>query len=77
MSELDKILKLGKKDIEALSYEDARAMLSTVVDGLDDSQLPLSDLMKLWDIGEQIANVCDTQLKAAAEKLNDGLPSEE
>ena len=77
MSELDTILKLSKKDIEALSYEDARAMLSTVVDGLDDSQLPLSDLMKLWEIGEQIANVCDTQLKAAAEKLNDGLPSEE
>ncbi len=77
MSELDTILKLSKKDIEALSYEEARAMLSTVVDGLDDSQLPLSDLMKLWEIGEQIANVCDTQLKAAAEKLNDGLPSEE
>jgi exodeoxyribonuclease VII small subunit len=52
-------------------------MLSTVVDGLDDSQLPLSDLMKLWEIGEQIASVCDNQLKAAAEKLNDGLPSEE
>ncbi|MEY4348249.1 MAG: Exonuclease small subunit [Actinomycetota bacterium] len=77
MSDLDKILKLSKKDIEALSYEDARAMLSTVVDGLDDSQLPLSDLMKLWEIGEQIATVCDGQLKAAAEKLNDGLPSEE
>ncbi|MEY4323155.1 MAG: Exonuclease small subunit [Actinomycetota bacterium] len=77
MSDLDKILKLTKKDIDGLSYEDARSMLSTVVDGLDDSQLPLSDLMKLWEIGEQIASVCDNQLKAAAEKLNDGLPSEE
>ncbi len=77
MSDLAKVLKLTKKDIEALSYEDARNLLSEVVDGLDDSQLPLSDLMKLWELGEQIAAVCDTQLKAAAEKLNDGLPSEE
>jgi exodeoxyribonuclease VII small subunit len=77
MSDLAKVLKLTKKDIEALSYEDARNLLSEVVDGLDDSQLPLSDLMKLWELGEQIAEVCDTQLKAAAEKLNDGLPSEE
>ena len=77
MSELDKVLKLSKKEIEALSYEDARNLLSEVVAGLDDSSLPLSELMKLWEIGEQIAQVCDTQLKAAAEKLNDGLPSEE
>jgi exodeoxyribonuclease VII small subunit len=77
MSDIKTIHKLTAADIEKLSYEDARNKLAEVVEALDDSTLPLSDLMKLWEIGENIAKVCEMQLKLASEKLNDGLPSED
>lgn len=75
MSDLKKLLALTDADIAALSYENARELLTTVVDALDDSTLPLSDLMKLWEIGEKITKVAEAHLAAAAEKLSDGLPS--
>jgi len=76
MSELTDILALSASDISALSYESARDMLTVVVEGLDDSTLPLTDLMKLWEVGEKISAVCETQLEAAAIKLEDGLPTD-
>ncbi|MEY4067620.1 MAG: Exonuclease small subunit [Actinomycetota bacterium] len=75
MSDLKKLLALSESDIAALPYESARELLTTVVDALDDSTLPLSDLMKLWEIGEKITAVCEAHLAAAAEKLADGLPA--
>lgn len=75
MSDLKKLLSLTPEQVSELSYEDARDLLNTVVEALDDSSLPLSDLMSLWSIGEKITAVCESHLAAAAEKLNDGLPS--
>ena len=75
MSDLKKLQSLSPDDIASLSYEAARDLLNTVVESLDDSTLPLSDLMALWAIGEKITAVCEAHLAAAAEKLNDGLPS--
>ena len=75
MSDLKKLQSLSPDDIASLSYEAARDLLNTVVESLDDSTLPLSDLMALWAIGEKITAVCEARLAAAAEKLNDGLPS--
>lgn len=77
MSDLKKLLSLTPDQIAELSYEQARDLLSTVVEALDDSTLPLSDLMALWGTGEKITAVCEAHLAAAAEKLNDGLPSGE
>lgn len=75
MSEPQELLSLTPEQISALSYENARDMLNDVVQALDDSSLPLSDLMKLWEIGNAITKVCEGHLSVAAEKLNDGLPS--
>lgn len=75
MSDLKKLVSMTDADIAALSYENARELLTTVVEALDDSALPLSELMKLWEIGEKITKVCEAHLAAAAEKLADGLPS--
>lgn len=75
MSDLKKLLTLTDDQINELSYEKARDLLTTVVEALDDSALPLSDLMKLWEVGEKITAVCEGHLTAAAEKLADGLPS--
>ncbi len=74
--EIEQIVALAEKQIKELSYEEARDALEVVVEALDDASLPLSELMKLWEVGEKIAAVCETQLKAAAKKLDDGLPTE-
>ena len=75
MSAPEELLALTAEQIAALSYENARDMLNDVVEALDDSSLPLSELMKLWEIGNAITKVCEAHLAVAAEKLNDGLPS--
>jgi exodeoxyribonuclease VII small subunit len=72
---IDDILKLDSKTVESYSYEQARELLDEVVNALDDSSLPLSQLMKLWEIGEVIAKVCQNHLEQAAKKLDDGLPT--
>jgi exodeoxyribonuclease VII small subunit len=64
-------LELDDKAIAALSYEAARELLDEVVSALDDSSLPLGNLMQLWETGEKIAKVCDAHLTKAAEKLED------
>lgn len=74
--EISEIVELNEKQIKELSYEDARDALEVVVEALDDAELPLSELMKLWEVGEKIAAICEKHLQAAAKKLNDGLPTE-
>lgn len=74
--EIAEILELTEKQIKELSYESARDALEVVVEALDNAELPLSELMKLWEVGEKIAAVCESQLKQAAKRLNDGLPTE-
>lgn len=73
--DIEAILKLDSKSVESYSYEQARELLDEVVNALDDSSLPLSQLMKLWEIGEVIAKVCQAHLEHAAKKLDDGLPT--
>lgn len=72
---IEDIVKLDSKTVESYSYEQARELLDEVVNALDDSSLPLSQLMKLWEIGEVIAKVCQNHLEQAAKKLDDGLPT--
>ena len=71
MSDLENLLKLSDSDIAELNYEAARALLDQIVTALDDSNLPLGNLMQLWETGEKIAKVCDAHLTKAAEKLED------
>ena len=71
MTDIKNVLKLTAAEASALTYEQARELLDTVVEALEDSTLPLADLMKLWEVGEQIAKVCETQLDAAAKQIKD------
>lgn len=77
MADIKEVLQLSAEQVQQLTYESARDLLDVVVAALEDSKLPLAELMKLWEVGEQIAKVCETQLQAAAVKLDDGLPSED
>ena len=76
MPEISDVMKLSSDQVQKLSYESARDLLDVVVAALEDSKLPLADLMKLWEVGEQIAKVCEAQLHAASVRLEDGLPTE-
>lgn len=76
MMSIDEVIALTDSAISELSYEQSRDLLQLVVESLDDSDLPLSQLMKLWEVGEKISSVCGAHLEAAATKLNDGLPTD-
>lgn len=65
------VLALTPEQISALTYEQARELLDSVVAALEDSSLPLAELMKLWAAGEQIAKVCEAQLAAASQQIDE------
>lgn len=76
MIDLTAARKLAPAELEALDYESARGLLDQVVTSLEDSKLPLAELMVIWELGERIAAVCEAHLKLASEKMQDGLPTE-
>ena len=77
MADIKDVLALTPEALAALSYEEARDLLDVVVAALEDSNLPLAELMKLWEVGEQVAKVCEAQLTAAAVRLDEaGKPVE-
>ena len=69
MAELTDILNWTAKDLEALRYEQAREALEVVVTALEDAEVPLEDLMKLWETGELLAAACDALLTRAKERI--------
>ena len=76
MTELTDITAWKAKDIAALRYEQARDALDVVVTALEDSDVALEDLMKLWEIGEALAAACEAHLTRAKERLEAAKPSE-
>lgn len=76
MAELTDITAWTAADIAALRYEQARDALDVVVNALEDSEVPLEDLMRLWEIGEQLAAACEAQLTRAKERLDAAAPKE-
>jgi exodeoxyribonuclease VII small subunit len=53
-----------------LSYEQAKAALDEVVAKLEDKDLPLDDMVTLWEQGEKFAAICEAKLSAAKAKLD-------
>lgn len=53
-----------------LSYEQAKAALDEVVAKLEDKDLPLDDMVALWEQGEKFAAICQAKLSAAKAKLD-------
>jgi exodeoxyribonuclease VII small subunit len=69
MAELTDILTWTAQDLEALRYEQAREALEVVVTALEDAEVPLEDLMQLWETGELLAAACDALLTLAKERI--------
>lgn len=52
-----------------MTYEQAKAALDEVVSKLEDKDLPLDDMVSLWEQGEKFAAVCEAKLSAAKARL--------
>jgi exodeoxyribonuclease VII small subunit len=57
------------KEIEKLSYEEARDELQKVVSELEQQNVSLESSMALWERGEALAKVCEEFLSGARKKL--------
>lgn len=69
MADITDIVKYTDKDIEGLRYEQLRDALDEVVNALEGADIPLEELMKLWEIGEKLATACEAQLTRARERI--------
>lgn len=63
------------EDYSTLTYEQAKQQLDAVVAQLEDKELPLDDMVSLWEQGERLAIVCQERLAAARARLEALRPS--
>jgi exodeoxyribonuclease VII small subunit len=54
---------------EELGYEQAREELVEVVQALEQGGLSLEETLALWERGERLAQVCETWLDGARQRL--------
>ena len=52
-----------------LSFEDARDQLLQVVARLEAGNVSLAEAMSLWERGEELARICQTQLDGARDRV--------
>lgn len=64
------------KEIEKLSYEQARDELQSVVTQLEQQNVSLEASMALWERGEALAKHCEEFLSGARKKLDDAAKDE-
>ena len=57
-------------DIEAMSYEQARDELVSVVGRLETGGASLEESLALWEHGEQLATRCESWLEGARRRLD-------
>jgi len=62
---------------KALSYEQARDELTEVVAALEAGGTSLEDSIKLWERGEELAQICQQWLDGAKAKLSAKRPGAE
>lgn len=58
------------KQVESLSYEDARAKLVDIVSRLEQGSIPLEESLHLWELGEALARHCQAYLDGVAARLH-------
>ena len=54
---------------EALTFEQARDELESIVRRLEDGKVTLQESLDLWERGEQLASYCDRLLGQAEQRL--------
>lgn len=59
----------SNKDIEAMTYEQARDELVKIVAELETGTVTLEQSMQLWERGEALANRCEKWLSGARGQL--------
>ncbi len=59
-----------------VTYEEAKTRLDDVVAKLEDKDLPLDDMVTLWEEGERLAKICEEKLQAARARLEAVRPSD-
>ena len=52
-----------------LSYEAAKSQLDEVVALLENKDIALDDMVKLWEQGEKLAAICEEKLAGAKSRL--------
>ena len=57
------------QDVSEYTYEQAKAKLDEVVAKLENKDLPLDEMVTLWEEGEALATVCETRLANARARL--------
>lgn len=75
MAELNDIMSWSVQQVAELRYEQARDALGVVVAALEDAEVPLEELMKLWETGELLAAACEAQLTRAKERIDSAQPA--
>jgi len=60
----------AKTDVSALSYEQARDELITVVNDLEQGSSTLEESLALWERGEALAKRCEEWLVGARARLD-------
>lgn len=59
----------AERPTEHLTFEQARDLLSEVVERLQQGQGTLEESLDLWERGEQLAKVCEDYLDAARVRI--------
>jgi exodeoxyribonuclease VII small subunit len=67
---------MSKDQTSDLSYEAAKSQLDDVVTRLEDKNLPLDDMVTLWEQGEKLAAICEQRLAGAKSRLEALRPSQ-
>lgn len=60
---------MAKEQSSELSYEAAKSQLDEIVTRLEDKDLPLDDMVNLWEQGEKLAAICEEKLAGAKARL--------
>ena len=59
----------GKKDLEALSFEEQLQRLEEIVEILDDGEVALDEMLALYEEGMQRSQYCREYLEKAEQKV--------
>lgn len=67
---------MAKDQTTELTYEAAKSQLDEIVTRLEDKDLPLDDMVSLWEQGEKLATICEERLAGAKARLEALRPSQ-
>jgi exodeoxyribonuclease VII small subunit len=55
---------------ESLNFEDALSRLESIVDSMEQGQVPLAELISRYEEGSKLLKVCEARLKDAELKID-------